>query len=89
MSNGSNVVSVIKNGVFQRIFKEFDKEITVSRDNKSNDQSEKVKNDLASIKSVIEKKTKKLSNQKTSALDQKNKTVNQIASELSASKIKI
>ena len=74
--------------VSKEIFKEFDKEITVSRDNKSNDQSEKVKNDLASIKSVIEKKTKKLSGQKSSALDQKNKTVNQIASELSASKLK-
>ena len=74
--------------VSKEIFKEFDKEITVLRDNKSNDQSEKVKKDLASIKSVIEKKTKKFSDQKSSALDQKNKTVNQIASELSASKLK-
>ena len=74
--------------VSKEIFKEFDKEITVLRDNKSNDQSEKVKKDLASIKSAIEKKTKKLSDQKSSALDQKNKTVNQIASELSASKLK-
>jgi hypothetical protein len=46
------------------------------------------KEDLASIKSVIEKKTKKFSDQKSSALDQKNKTVNQIASELSASELK-
>ena len=69
-------------------FKDFDKEVTVSKDNKSNDQSEQVKKDLASIKSVVEKKTKKLSVQKISALDQKNKTVNQIASELSASKLK-
>ena len=74
--------------VSKEIFKEFDKEITVLRDNKSNDQSEKVKKDLASIKSAIEKKTKKLSDQNSSALDQKNKTVNQIASELSASKLK-
>ena len=74
--------------VSKEIFKDFDKEITVLRDNKSNDQSEKVKKDLASIKSVVEKKTKKLSIQKPSALDQKNKTVNQIASELSASKLK-
>ena len=74
--------------ISKEIFKDFDKEITVSRDNKSNDQSEKVKNDLASIKSVIEKKTKNFSDQKSSALDQKNKTVNQIASELSASKLK-
>lgn len=74
--------------VSKEIFKEFDKEITVLRDNKSNDQSEKVKKDLASIKSVIEKKTKKFSDHKNSALDQKNKTVDQIASELSASKLK-
>jgi len=74
--------------VSKEIFKEADKEITVLGDNKSNDQSEKVKKDLASIKSVIEKKTKKISDQKSSALDQKNKTVNQIASELSASKLK-
>jgi len=69
-------------------FRDFDKEITVLRDDKPNDQSEKVKKDLASIKSVVEKKTKKLSAQKSSVLDQKNKTVNQIASELSASKLK-
>ena len=69
-------------------FKEFDKEITVSKDAESNDQSEKVKKDLETIKSVVEKNTKKLSVQKSSALDQKNKTVNQIASELSASKLK-
>ena len=74
--------------VSKEIFKEADKEITVLGDNKSNDQSEKVKKDLASIKSVIEKKTKKILDQKSSALDQKNKTVNQIASELSASKLK-
>jgi len=74
--------------VSKEIFKESYKEITVLRDNKSNDQSEKVKKDLASIKSVIEKKTKKFSDQKSSALDQKNKTVNQIASELSASELK-
>jgi predicted Zn finger-like uncharacterized protein len=74
--------------VSKEIFKDSDKEITVLRDNKSNDQSEKVKKDLASIKSVIEKKTKKFSDQKSSALDQKNKTVNQIASELSASELK-
>jgi len=73
--------------VSKEIFKESDKEITVLRDNKSNDQSEKVKKDLASIKSVIEKKTKKFSDQKSSALDQKNKTVIQIASELSASEL--
>ena len=74
--------------VSKEIFKDSDKEITVLRDNKSNDQSEKVKKDLASIKTVVEKKTKNFSDQKSSALDQKNKTVNQIASELSASELK-
>ena len=74
--------------VSKEIFEELDNKITVLGGNKSNDQSEKVKKDLASIKSVIEKKTKKFSDQKSSALDQKNKTVNQIASELSASKLK-
>ena len=74
--------------ISKETFKEFDKEITVLRGNNSNDKSEKVKKDLASIKSAIEKKTKKLSDQKSSVLDQKNKTVNQIASELSASKLK-
>ena len=32
--------------VAKEISKEFDKEVTVSRDNKSNDQSEKVKKDI-------------------------------------------
>ena len=45
--------------VSKEIFKEADKEITVLGDNKSNDQSEKVKKDLASIKSVMRKKQKR------------------------------
>jgi predicted Zn finger-like uncharacterized protein len=68
--------------------KEFDNDIIETNNYKSNDQSLKVKQDLASIKSVVEKKTKTMSLQKSSALEQKNKTVVQIASELSASKLK-
>ena len=68
--------------------KDFDNDIIETKDHKSNDQSLKVKQDLASIKSVVEKKTKTMSFQKSSALEQKNKTVVEIASELSASKLK-
>ena len=68
--------------------KDFDNDIIETKNHKSNDQSLKVKQDLASIKSVVEKKTQTMSLQKSSALEQKNKTVVQIASELSASKLK-
>jgi predicted Zn finger-like uncharacterized protein len=68
--------------------KDFDNDIIETKNHKSNDQSLKVKQDLASIKSVVEKKTKTMSSQKSSALEQKNKTVVEIASELSASKLK-
>ena len=68
--------------------KDFDHDIIETKNHKSNDQSLKVKQDLASIKSVVEKKTKTMSLQKSSALEQKNKTVVEIASELSASKLK-
>jgi predicted Zn finger-like uncharacterized protein len=68
--------------------KDFDNDIIETKNHKSNDQSLKVRQDLASIKSVVEKKTKTMSLQKSSALEQKNKTVVEIASELSASKLK-
>ena len=68
--------------------KDSDNDIIETKNHKSNDQSLKVKQDLASIKSVVEKKTKTMSLQKSSALEQKNKTVVEIASELSASKLK-
>jgi len=68
--------------------KDFDNDIIETKNHKSNDQSLKVKQDLASIKSVVEKKTKTMLSQKSSALEQKNKTVVEIASELSASKLK-
>lgn len=68
--------------------KDFDNDIIETKNHKPNDQSLKVRQDLASIKSVVEKKTKTMSLQKSSALEQKNKTVVEIASELSASKLK-
>ena len=68
--------------------KDIDNDFIESKNDKPNDQSLKVKQDLASIKSVVEKKTKTMSLQKSSALEQKNKTVIEIASELSASKLK-
>ena len=50
-------------------------------------KSEKVKNELASIKSVIEDKSKILAKKTNPILDQKNKSVAEIASELSISKL--
>ena len=52
------------------------------------DKSEQVKHELASIKSVIEGKTKNMSKKNNPVLDQKNKSVAEIASELSASKLR-
>jgi hypothetical protein len=66
--------------------KELDNDIIETKNYKPNGESLKVKQDLASIKSAVEKKT--ISLQKSSALEQKNKTVVEIASELSASKLK-
>ena len=53
------------------------------------DKSEQVKHELASIKSVVEDKTKKMSQKNNPVLEQKNKSVSEIASELSASNLKI
>ena len=50
-------------------------------------KSDKVKHELASIKSVVEGKSKILANKNNPALDQKNKSVAEIASELSLSKV--
>ena len=52
------------------------------------DKSEQVKHELASIKSVVEDKTKNMSKKNNPVLDQKNKSVAEIASELSASKLR-
>ena len=50
-------------------------------------KSDKVKHELASIKSVVEDKSKKLAKNTNPVLDQKNKSVAEIASELSLSKL--
>ena len=52
------------------------------------DEMNKVKNELASIKLVVENKTKQMSNLNNPILELKNKSVAEIAAELSASKIK-
>ena len=51
------------------------------------DKSEQVKYELASIKSAVEDKTKNMS-KNNPVLEQKNKSVSEIASELSVSKLK-
>ena len=50
-------------------------------------KTEKVKKELASIKSAVEDKSKILAKKPNPVLDQKNKTVEEIASELSLSKL--
>ena len=50
------------------------------------DETEKVNQELASIKSVVEDKSKILAKKPNPVLDQKNKTIAEIASELSLSK---
>ena len=52
------------------------------------DKSEQVKYELASIKSAVEDKTKNMSKKNNPVLDQKNKSVAEIASELSESKLR-
>lgn len=59
--------------------------LTKDHDNKIN----KVKNELASIKLVVENKSKQMSNISNPILELKNKSVAEIAAELSASKLKI
>ena len=59
--------------------------LTNDHDNKIN----KVKNELASIKLVVENKSKQMSNISNPILELKNKSVAEIAAELSASKLKI
>ena len=51
-------------------------------------KSEKVKQELASIKSIVENKSKILAKKPNPVLDQKNKTVAEIASELSLSNLR-
>ncbi len=63
------------------------KENLVEKKSEIKDTTEKVKKELASIKSVVEDKTKSLAKKTNPVLDQKNKTVAEIASELSMSKV--
>ena len=57
----------------------------MSQPYENKNKSEKVKSELASIKSVVEDKSKKLAKKSNPVLDQKNKSVAEIASELSLS----
>ena len=57
------------------------------RNNEDKNKSEKVKSELASIKSVVEDKSKILAKKSNPVLDQKNKSVAEIGSELSLSKL--
>ena len=67
--------------------KTVDNKNTLTTQTKFKDKSEQVKYELASIKSVVEDKTKNLSKKNNPVLDQKNKSVAEIASELSESKL--
>ena len=68
--------------------KAFEEVKPVLKRNISSDPAEKVKHELASIKSAVENQTKTISKKGNPVLDQKNKTVDEIASELSVSKLK-
>ena len=59
-----------------------------SIDNLHDNEMNKVKSELASIKLVVEKKSKQMSNINNPILELKNKSVAEIAAELSASKLK-
>ena len=63
------------------------KENLIKNDVEIKYKTEKVKEELASIKSVVEDKSKILAKKPNPVLDQKNKTVAEIASELSLSKL--
>ena len=60
---------------------------TTTVENPIENKTEKVKQELASIKSIVEDKSKILAKKPNPILDQKNKTVAEIASELSLSKL--
>ena len=65
-----------------------DKKEPVSTKVSFKNKSEQVKHELASIKSAVEDNTKNMSPKNNPVLEQKNKSVSEIASELSASKVK-
>ena len=76
-------VSLEKN----RIISE-EKIVNVSINNLHDNEINKVKSELASIKLVVENKSKQMSNINNPILELKNKSVAEIAAELSASKVK-
>ena len=64
------------------------KSVISSENNEDKNEINKVKEELASIKSAVENKSKQLSESKNLILELKNKSVAEIAAELSASKLK-
>ncbi|MDA9649167.1 zinc-ribbon domain-containing protein [Alphaproteobacteria bacterium] len=64
-----------------------DKKLKLDKNNSIN-ETKNVINELASIKSVVEDQTKRMSQKNNPILDIKNKSVAEISSELSASKLK-
>jgi len=63
------------------------KQSLIEKNTEIKNKGEKVKQELASIKSIVEDKSKFLAKKHNPVLDQKNKTVAEIASELSLSKV--
>ena len=80
-------VSSIVNKKFDKITTK-DKKKYESTKVRFKNKSEQVKHELASIKSAVEDKTKNMSPKNNPVLEQKNKSVSEIAFELSASKLK-
>ena len=76
------------------VHKKFDRSTTkdkkkfVSKKVRFKNKSEQVKHELAMVKSAVEDKTKNMSLKNNPVLEQKNKSVYEIASDLSASKVK-
>ena len=63
------------------------KQNLIKKNTETKNKDEKVKRELASIKSIVEDKSKFLAKKPNPVLDQKNKSVAEIASELSLSKL--
>ncbi len=80
----TNNIQWLKCGVCNEKWALSSKEKEIPLENKN--KTEKVKQELASIKSIVEDKSKILAKKTNPVLDQKNKTVAEIASELSLSK---
>ena len=81
----TNNIQWLKCGVCNEKWALSSKEKEIPLENKN--KTEKVKQELASIKSIVEDKSKILAKKTNPVLDQKNKTVAEIASELSLSKL--